>query len=299
MGAYVSELVIVPDKDFAAHRFVAYVHDGEGNYYEFSPGDNIVSSDFFISKLASDVQNINTVEYYFERSESFFGIEPIICEDVETFRLTQSDVILSDGERTELLSLFGYNLDKLSSYSDENGHVYIDTHSQLRVEDGHISFLADDATAASSSLRGIRIDSLLGYTSTASSGLFDKLTAVDNLVRKLGEISPALVGTEGDLCLGEVYSEGGLLVFEYFLTYSGVRVSTEPYFRAVLTDQTVCEVDVNVRGLGADENTELTPSAKYTLEAIYAADGLEDDARISRVNLRYVDGIAKWKVVFD
>ncbi len=299
VGAYISELVIVPDKDFAAHRFVAYAHDGEGNYYEFSPGDNVVSSDFYISKLASDVQNINTVEYYFERSEKFSGIEPIVCEDVETFKLTHSTATLSADESNALLSLFGYNIDKLSSYSDENGYVYIDTHSQLRVNEGYISFSADDAAGISTSLRGIRMDSLLGYTSSVASGLFDKLTAVDNLIRKLEEISPMLIGSDGKLCLGDVYSEGGLLVVEYFLTYDGVRVGTEPYFRAVLTDQTVCEVFVRAWDLDADEDTELTPSAKYTVGTLLTLGGLDDNMRISRVNLRYADGIAKWNVNFD
>ena len=299
VGAYVSELVIVSDKNFAAHRFVGYAHDGAGNYYEFSPSDNIVSSDFYISKLASDVKNVNTVEYYFARSENFLGNEPIICDDVESFRLTHSDVALSEDERNELLSLFGYNLDKLSSYSDENGYVYVDTHSQLRINEGYVVFAADDAAGASTSQRGIRMDSLLGYTSSAASGLFDKLTAVDNLIRKLGKISPALIGVEGELCLGEVYSEGGLLVVEYFLTYNGVRVDEGPYFRAVLTDQTVCEVAVSVWTLNIDENTELTPSAKYTVETLLSVGELEDDMRISRINLRYADGVAKWNVILD
>ncbi len=299
VGAYISELVIVPDKNFAAHRFVAYAHDGEGNYYEFSPGDSVVSSDFYISKLVSDVQNINTVEYRFEHSENFSGIEPIVCEDVETYKITQSDATLSEDERNELLSLFGYNLDKLSSYSDENGYVYIDTHSQLRINAGYIAFSADDSAGMSASLRGVRIDSLLGYTNSAASGLFDKLTAVDNLIRKLGQISPMLIGSGGKLCLGEVYSEGGLLVVEYFMTYNGVCVDTEPYFRAVLTDQTVCEVAVRAWELGADENTELTPSAKYTVETILTVGGLGEDKQISRVSLRYADGMAKWNVIFD
>lgn len=300
VGAYISELVIVPDKNFAAHRFVAYAHDGEGNYYEFSPGDNIVSSDFYISKLASDVNNINTLEFYFASDGNFAGIQPIVCEDVESFHLAAENMLVSEGERDALLTLFGYNLDKLSSYSDENGYVYVDTHSQLRVENGYIAFWTDDAAAtSSSSRRGISIDSMLGYTSSAASDLFDKLTAVDNLIGRLGEISPSLIGAHGSLCLGDVYSENGLLVVEYLLTFNGILVDTKPYFRAVLTDQTVCEVTVYVQNQIPSEAPELLPGAKYTVETLLGAGDLAGDARISAVKLRYDNGDTKWTVILD
>ncbi|MBQ1261136.1 MAG: hypothetical protein IIX96_03910, partial [Clostridia bacterium] len=67
---------------------------------------------------------------------------------------------------------------------------------------------------------------------------------MDNFIRRLGDVSPSLIGAMGQLCLGDVYSDGGRLVIEYFLTFNGVRIGTEPYFRAVFTDQTICEVSV-------------------------------------------------------
>lgn len=300
IGAYIGEMIIVPDSDFAAHRFTAYAHDGDGNYYEFSQGKHIVSSDFYISKLASDANNINTLEFYFASGGNFAGVQPIICEDVESLHLTSENALISDVERDALLTLFGYNLDKLSGYSDENGYVYVDTHSQLRVNEGYVSFLADDAgPSASSSFRGISIDSLLGYTSSAASGLFDKLTAVDNLIGKLGEISPSLIGAHGKLCLGDVYSENGLLVVEYYLTFNGILVDSKPYFRAVLTDQTVCEVAVHAQNQIPSEDSDLLPGAKYTVETLLGAGELANDAGISAVKLCYRNGDARWNVILD
>lgn len=299
VGAYVSELVIVPDDNFAAHRFVAIAADGGGNYYEFRPGSHVVSSDFYISKLASGAQSVETVPFTFSQAECFTTPEPIVDGEIEVLHFTQTDTALTEDAQNKLLSLFGYNIDKLSGYSDENGYVYIDSHSQLRLGSGYISFTTDDASGFSTSLRGIRIDSLLGYTSSDTSGLFDKLTAADNLIRKLGELSPPLVGAMGLLCLGDVYTDGGRLVIEYFLTLDGVRIGKEPYFRAVFTEETISEVTVYSKTLEISSSTELVPSARFTLNTLFGLDKLPADKRILSMRLAYTDTGAKWNVILD
>ena len=300
IGAYISELVIVPDENFAAHRFVAYATDANGRYFEFRPGEHVVASDFYISKLATTASSIGTFPFYFSRDARFAYGEPVVDGEVEYTTVSYSAIdIENEPLREALLDLFEYNTEKLDGYSDSTGYVYVDTHSQLRIERDEIIFQTTDATASSSSLRGISIDSLLGYVSSETSGLFDKLTAVDSLIRKLGEISPELVGGEAALCLGDVYSDDSLLVIEYFLTYNGIRVGTEPYIRAVLTEETVSQLQLRVHAVKSTEMTELALSPGYVMDNLDKSGKLDKDRSIDSVRLFYNDGNAAWSIILS
>ncbi len=300
IGAYISELVIIPDDNFAAHRFVAYATDANGRYFEFRPSERIVASDFYISKLATTASAVGTFPLYFSKDARFAYSEPIVDGEVEYTTLTHSEIdIENEALRESLLDLFEYNTEKLDGYSDSTGYVYVDTHSQLRIEKGEIVFQTTDATASDSSLRGIRIDSLLGYVSSDTSGLFDKLTAVDSLIRKLGEISPELIGGEANLCLGDVYSDGSLLVIEYFLTYNGIRMSGEPYLRAVLTEQTVSQLHLRPTSVKSTETTGLALSPSYIMDNLNKSGKLNKDRSIDSVRLLYTDCNAAWSVILS
>lgn len=299
VGAYISELVIVPDDNFAAHRFVAYATDANGRYFEFRPSEQVVASDFYISKLATTASGIGTFPLYFSKDARFAYGEPIVNGEVEYTAVGYSAIdIENEALREALLDLFEYNTEKLDGYSDSTGYVYVDTHSQLRIESDEIIFQTTDATASGSSLRGIRIDSLLGYVSSDTSGLFDKLTAVDSLIRKLGEISPELIGGEAALCLGDVYSDGSLLVIEYFLTYNGIRISGEPYLRAVLTEQTVSQLHLRPISVKPTETTGLALSPGYIMDNLDKSGKLDKNRPIDSVRLLYTDEDAAWHVIF-
>lgn len=300
VGAYVSELIIVPDKDFAAHRFVALATDSDGGYFEFRPSDHIVTSSFYISKLADSGSDIDTVPFTFAEHPRFDSSEPIIDGELEyTEILTEAVPLGDDTIREGLLRLFEYNPDKLNGYTDGDGYVYVDSHSQLRLEGGMVSFLTTDQTSTNNTLRGIRIDSLLGYTSSDTSGLFDKLTAVDNLIRSLGEISPLLIGGEASLCLGDVYSDGALLIIEYFLTYNGIRIEGDPYLRTVLTEETVCEVTLHPYSVRSKDISVLSPSPRYILRGLETLGELPEGTAIDSVRMRYGSDGAAWCVILS
>lgn len=298
IGAYISELVVVPDNDFAAHRFVAYATDSNGHYYEFRPSDHIVTSDFYISKLAGTAPSTSVFPFSFSSDPRFEYDEPMIDGELEYSRITMLPTDLEGEQLHEsLLQLFEYNTEKLDSYSDNTGHVYVDSHSQLRIGDGEIIFQTIDAVSDSAAVRGIRIDSLLGYISSDASGLFDKLTAVDNLISRLGEISPELIGGSGTLCLGDVYSSESLIVIEYFLTYNGIRISGEPYLSAILTEETVCEVRLRPYSAVPSDTTELLPSPTYILENLGKTGKLSADAAIDSMRMLYSEDGAAWTVI--
>lgn len=297
IGAYVSELIIIPDKDFAAHRFVAYAYDGNGGYFEFRPAEHIVTSGFYISKLADGVGNTDTHNFKFEGSSQ----AAVIDGELECAVITSGTAKLDDAAvLNKLLRLFGYNPDKLDGYTDGGDQVYIDSYSQLRIGEGKILFSTSDASESFGGvLRGIGIDTLLGYTVDGVPNLFDKLTAVDNLIAKLDEISPFLSGGSAQLCLGDVYSEGALLVIEYFMTYNNIRIGTRPYLRAVLNDSTVCEFELYPVVIGISGETTLTPPPSYVLRNLETVGALNADVRVRSVSLRYTGNEAEWTVVTE
>ncbi len=296
VGAYVKDIIIIPDNDFAAHRFVAYARDCEGNYYEFRPGDHVVASDFYISKLMDSSES--TVKFDFTCYPGTTIELPSISEQFLLDEISCDDFVIEEGAaRNELLRFFGYNPDKLDVFADneEGTLAYIDSHSRLKIGKGILSFITSDAYSASGDTkRGIAIEDLLGYTIDGTPTLFEKITAVDNVIGGLCEISPSLLGGGyAELCLGNVYSSQGLLAVEYLLTYNNVRVSTEPFIRAMLTDDTVCELDINACVVNPSEEAALVLPLGFTLNGIQATEENEE-ALFETAYLCYINGRAEW-----
>jgi len=301
ISAYISELVIIPDKEYtaAAHRYIAYAADGEGGYFEFRPADHVVTSSFYLSKLAESGANIDARPFRFAEDARLPVTQPIIDTPLSyTVIETIPADLTSDALLTPLLRLFGYNPDKLSSYVDDTGaHVFVDSGSRLRIGEESISFLTSDASSGTT--RGISIDSLLGYSSEDTLNLFDKLTAVDNLIRSLGAISPSLIGGEASYCLGSVYSADTLLVIEYFLTYDNIRIEGGTILRAVLTQDTVCQLELTPVSILGTAETSYCLDQDYTLRKLVGLGKLPADGKLGGMRLQYDGKDASWSVVLD
>lgn len=293
VSGYIKDMVIIPDEDYAAHRFVAYATDSRGNYFEFRPDNHFVASKFYISELAQDGEASNVYSFDFVKLPGSGIPEPMVDAEIVTPALSYESVLATDeAYREDILKLFGYNLDKLNFYNDNEEIVYVDLGSRLRIGDGAISFVAvDDAE------RGIEIGSLLGYMGGESYSLFDKLTAVDSLIRKLKKISPTFLGgDEAEICLGDVYTEGSLLVIEYFLTYDSVRVSGEPVLRVHLTENTLRQIEIILTDVRASTYETYNPKPAYVLRKLGELNKYPDGKRPALVSLRYSGGEASWTV---
>ena len=301
ISAYISELVIIPDKEYtaAAHRYIAYASDGEGGYFEFRPAEHVVTSSFYLSKLAESGANIDTHTFRFAEDAQFPATQPIIDAPLSYTVIETAPVVLTDDSiLSPLLRLFGYNPDKLSSYVDDTGaRVFVDSGSRLRIGGDTVSFLTSDA--ASGTARGIGIDSMLGYSSEDTLNLFDKLTAVDNLIRSLGEISPSLIGGEASLCLGSVYSTDTLLVIEYFPTYDNIRIAGDIVLRAVLTQDTICQVELRSVNITAGSENAYCLDQNYTLRKLIDLGKLPPAQKIGGMQLRYDGADAAWSVILN
>ena len=292
-GAYIRELFIVPERDPAAHRYMAVASDGEGHYFLFSQSEEIVRSDFYISKLDAGGQSISTSSFAFAADSGETRLKPtfpmfegdLLCEV-----LTCGSAGFESEQTTKLLELFEYNPDKLNSYRDETGAlVCVDSHSRLRIGE-ELVYQAADAK------HGIRLDTLLGYAGGGEIySLFDRLMAADHLITSVMQIDRKLVGGEASLCLGRVWTEDSVVAAEYFLTYDNIRLTDGAVIRVYLSSDTLCGFELTPTDVGLTDTAVRTPSRGYILNRLSQL-GLLPDGALD-MTLRYTDGRAEWNVI--
>ena len=296
-SVYVSEIIIVPDMEAQGHRFIALANDGAGGYFEFTRGDGVVDSVFFMSKLAAGAgseSSIATIGFGFAEDAQLSPTQPIFGAELETEQISSEPISLIDSELdTALLRLFDYNPDKLDSYRDDSGVTYVNSRGRLRMSSGELIYQAGDPST------GIRLEGLLGYSVDKALSLYDKLTAVDNIISRLDDISHELIGGEASLCLGEVYTEGGLLVFEYFYTYNNIRIMDAPAIRAVLSQDTLYSFELSAQSYKGSDKYELCPRQSYVLRKLRESGELTDEDTDGRMRLVYRGGAAAWSVFFE
>lgn len=280
-GAYIKEMIIIPENDVAAHRFTAIATDSNGRYFIFKRNAEAVASDFHISKLSDASSKITTQPFEFSTDE-LQNSEPVILNELLCEDISAEYAAMPDEEETDiLLKLFGYNPDKLKTNPyDSDGMSYYDSHSRIRLKTGCIDYRAFDQTS------GIELSQLLGYSVDDGYSLFDKLAAVDYLMTSLYEISPDLIGNEAKLCLGNVYNNNGMLVFEYFYTYNNIRLSEEISVKAAFTQTTIFSFELTALSCKPSGETTLVPTSEYILRKLDTTGKLTDAAHIS-VRLLY------------
>lgn len=291
-GAYIDELVIIPESDVAAHRFIAYARDGEGRYYSFKRDKDALASEFHITKLIEAASTVNTVSMTF-LGEPFDRFAPVPvgeleCESISTEKYSFTDETVSDA----VLRLFGFNPDKISSYFEKDAGIYYDSHSRIRLATGRLGYKAVDETS------GIELSKLLGYSADDGFGLFDKLAAVDYLITELGGISKSMIGSEAKLCLGNVYTSGALLVFEYFYTYDGIRISDRADLCAAFSQDTLYYFELYTEAFKTLEDASLCPSAEYISRKLSELGKLPDEKSGATMRRVYENGRVVWKAFY-
>lgn len=286
-GAYVKEMVIVPESDVAAHRFTAIARDPDGNYFRFTRDPGALASDLHMSRLQDATGRVRTVPFAFETSE-YLRLEPMIGSELRTADISVAPSSVPAQKTDDLLRLFGCNPDKLGSYHYDSGVVYYDSHSRIRLESGRIIYQETENGS------GVGLSQLLGYSVDGGFTVFDKLAAVDCLLTGLSGVSQELVGGGAKLCLGNVYTEDGLLVFEYFYTYSGIRVG-ETAAKAVFGNDTLRSFELGSENIQPTGSYSLLTTPGYTVRKLAAAGSLEGfpDAGLT---LRYKNGTAGWQI---
>ena len=128
--------------------------------------------------------------------------------------------------------------------------------------------------------------------------LYDQLTAADNLIRRIGKISSELIGGEAALCLGDVYTENGLLYVEFFYTYANIRISDEPAAVIAMSQESLYSFTLETRAyIGTDEYT-YSPPQQYIIEKLLASGSL-GTGHDAQMVFAYRDGKAIWSARYD
>ncbi len=288
-GAYLRELVILPESDVAAHRFVAFASDGEGNYYEFRLADEFVASDFYLSRLGGQGESATLLPVTFPGG-SLSRTQPLVSGELDSVSLSSEKIDLTERELYEkLLPLLGFNPEKLRGYTSEGVGVYYNSDSRVRLEVGKLSYSAVDASG------GLPIADLLGYSTVSTLSLYDKLIAVDNLLTGIEELSPQLTGGEARLCLGSVYTEGGLLVIEYIPTYDGMRIESAPTVRAKLAQDRLTSLELTAVAYAVEGASTLSPEQGYVIRKLTET-GMIVPTTGCEMRFSIRDGTAMWSV---
>ena len=290
-AVYVSELVIKPEQDVAAHRFTAYVYDGDGGYFRFSQDKGVIASTFYFSRLADGAWVSGLSSLTFSDDPALAARQPIIGTLPEPDVISGEETAVPDAQMNSLLVLFGYNPDKVSSYPDESAVNYVDSRSRLRVGSGVIKYQANDAAS------GLRLDTLLGYSVNDTLSIYDKLTAVDNMIGRIETMSPELTGGEGKLCLGDVYTDGGRLVIEYFYTYEDIRIGGGAALRVEIEQDRLYSFSLQTVSYNGTDSPTLLPSQEFAVRKL-AESGRIEGGSGGELRLVYRDGKAVWSVGF-
>lgn len=270
-GAYIKEIIIVPENDVAAHRFTAVAKDSNGRYFLFKRNAEAVASEFHISKLSDASSKINALPFEFVTNENC-DTEPMILSELTFEDIDVTSAAIPTGEQlNSILKLFGYNLDKLNSYSYEGLASYNDSHSRIRFRNGSISYKAVDTDS------GTGLYELLGYSADDGYSLFDKLSAIDCFLTAIYDISPEIIGNKADLNLGNVYTEEGLLVFEYFYTYANIRISNSVAVKAVLSQSTLYSLDIQTINCEPNGEYTIVPNGEYVINKLKSSGKLNNE----------------------
>ncbi len=292
-SAYISEIIIIPDNNVAAHRFVAYAFDGSDRYFMFRLEESVLSSSFYMSRLSDEQLAIKTYPFDFADIPALSISQPMLDAELEAEVIASNESGFdSIDTRNSLLRLFDFNPDKLSSYIDDDTEVFVRSTSRLRLGGGRISYQASDIGS------GVTLRNLLGYSVNDGLSLYDQLTAADNLIRRIGKISSELIGGEAALCLGDVYTENGLLYVEFFYTYANIRISDEPAAVIAMSQESLYSFTLETRAYtGTDEYT-YSPPQQYIIEKLLASGSL-GTGHDAQMVFAYRDGKAIWSARYD
>lgn len=288
-GAYVSELVIIPDDHYAAHRFVAYAHDGEGGYYEFKPGDDLISSAFFITEFDAFANELPTYKLSFSDGSMIPEGHPIIDGELKAVEIIEQPVGFFQETLKKILEIFEYNPEKLTGYEDESGWIFVYANSRIKIDSGNISYRSNSLD------NGLPISGILGYSLGESATVLDMTAAVDRLISDFGEISQKLIGGNAMLCLGDVYVDNSMIVVEYYHTYNNIRISGDPAVRAVFAGDRLYGFEMSIADFDDGEDICLSLRQDYVLKHLYP----ESSDRPEEMRFIYKNGKADWYVVYE
>ena len=231
-ACYIREIFILPGEETSdgdsRRSCRAVARDGEGRTLRIDGED-----------LSIDLPSVVSYASNSEFSDFFFAGD--IDRSAEAPRLELDDsAIVTVGEAPQLcavfsydaagklmsspealLTLFGYNMSRISEYEDpDTGDViYIETWGNLRLSADSVSF------SATGQRGGIDVSRWLPYGRTGGSyTLYELLRCSENFISGLSSIDPGMTGGDAQLYLRDVYASDGGVTVSYRFIFNGIDV---------------------------------------------------------------------------
>ncbi len=286
-------------------RAQLYVRSARGNVCRVGKS---VSASVSVSELLSGIgeSTRNSFEFAFnaqraERLERFSSTQPLLSNSIRRFGIdvfrpsVEWDSPLESTLTKELLSYYGFNVDKLNSYIEDDMLISLQIHGTMEFFDGGFNYFAHDG-------QGVDISDYLDYIPSESGSLCDEYRAIMIIA---SETARRLEGVSGDaaLTITRVYRTEHGACAEFGYSYANIPIIEENASGVIeIADRTLARASFSY--LGA--NAQMYPQSVYSGEWL-AVSKLEQLGRTDAYSflemslVYYADDISKtvmpdWKV---
>ncbi len=182
-------------------------------------------------------------------------------------------------------SVFGYNPDKISKYSTEEGsYVYVDSHGKTEIwGNGNVSYTGT---------QGIELSEFLGYRSVSGSySVSEMLNACGIFIEKMTNVSPSIIGGDGIPVLSRMYYSEDALCIEFSYAFENIALVDQKgedliACRFVLRNDMVS--DFYIRSIDITDMKQVAQSYPQSWTAENIGESLPSDAVYTNARLRPV-----------
>lgn len=227
-----------------------------------------VSASVSVGELLSGVGEAtrNSFEFAFnaeraERLERFSSTQPLLSNSIRRFGI---DVFIPSVEwerplestlTRELLSYYGFNIDKLNSYVEDDMLISLQTHGTMEFFDGGFNYFAHDG-------QGVDISEYLDYIPSGSGSLCDEYRSIMIVA---SQTARSLEGISGDaaLSLVRVYRTERGVCAELGYSYANIPIIEENAGGVIeIADRTLARASFSYFGA----NAQMYPQSVYSGE---------------------------------
>lgn len=221
---------------------IIYTAETEGN-----PDFLAFPSDF---DIYSDAAALSNADFYGFRSDNqlLYPTTVIYLTGLNTRKITVKEEYEDIASNTSLLGdialLLDINPSKTGSYFDSSAEktVYMPTHGELSVSESGILYSTDRNENG-----GVELSEYAGIdTRKEALSLYDCIITSSLLMKKIKALDKSMLGGEAEPELSAIYSENGLVVFEYKYFFNNIEIAGVPFAcRMALSQDKLMHLEIN------------------------------------------------------
>nr|MBQ4319428.1 hypothetical protein [Clostridia bacterium] len=283
----IRELIItLEDNGGGAYEYSAAARDRSGSVTRYDLKTKRGTS-FDLSELSGFKTSRMLVNctFYASSPDTDYGLElsptALITEAKLTSQLITSSDAMTGGVSDLVLRLFGFNPDRLNTYTESSGvKVYVEPGATLRHSFGSLHYDVTDPTAS-----GIDVTGLLGYENYSGDyNVYELLCASGELIRRFKMISPMLCGGNASMLLTDIEydDDDGSITIGFGLTFGGIMLCGTDYdpirsLEVTYNGGRITEVTLNTTSFIGTASAIACFPQSWTMNGISAALAPDDD----------------------